>query len=158
VLAAFMGGLALGAHITGRFADRLRRPLVAYGALELIVGLACAISPHLIDRLTAAYVELARAAPSSLALLTAARAGLTALLVIVPTMAMGGTLPVLSRAIAFGESDERATRLGALYAINTLGGAIGALGSAYLVLPAAGIRATMLGAAFANAAIGTTAI
>src|SRR6185503_6936457 len=45
VLAAFMGGLALGAHLGGRFAARARRPLAVYGALEIAVGAACAVSP-----------------------------------------------------------------------------------------------------------------
>src|SRR4051812_1556490 len=40
--AAYMGGLALGCHLGGRISDRLKRPLAAYGGLELglaIVGI-----------------------------------------------------------------------------------------------------------------------
>src|SRR5262245_20755311 len=100
VLAAFMGGLALGAHFGGRNASRAARPLLAYGVLEVVVGLVCIISPYALSLLTSAYVSLARAAPGSLALLTAARAALTALVVVVPTVAMGATLPLLSRVAA----------------------------------------------------------
>ena len=42
VLAAFMGGLALGAHFGGKNAARAARPLMVYGALEVVVGLVCA--------------------------------------------------------------------------------------------------------------------
>ncbi|MDI1429881.1 fused MFS/spermidine synthase [Polyangium sorediatum] len=158
VLAAFMGGMALGAHLGGKRAARIARPLVAYGALEIIVGLVVAASPAALEALTAAYVHVAQKAPGSLAILTAARGALTALVVIVPTVAMGATLPILARVVA-GEVGERSRRrLSLLYAINTAGGAIGALTSAYLVLPALGVRGTIWAAALANVTIGVTAI
>ncbi|WP_437964902.1 fused MFS/spermidine synthase [Sorangium sp. So ce260] len=169
VLAAFMGGLALGAHLGGRHAAAARRPLVVYGVLEAIVGAICAVSPFLFEALTSAYVAVARAAPDSLALLTAARAALTALVVVVPTVAMGATLPVLSRILRAGASaapdggappseDEAARRLASLYAINTAGGAAGALSGAYVVLPHLGIRGALWSAAIANLVLGAVAI
>ena len=92
VLSAFMGGLALGAHFGGKNASRVRRPLMAYGALEMVVGAVCFASPRALSFLTEVYVALARAAPGSLWALTLARAGLTGLCVVVPTVAMGATL------------------------------------------------------------------
>ncbi|WP_437606035.1 fused MFS/spermidine synthase [Sorangium sp. So ce834] len=166
VLAAFMGGLALGAHLGGRHAAAARRPLVVYGALEAIVGAICAVSPFLFEALTSAYVAVARAAPDSLALLTAARAALTALVVVVPTVAMGATLPVLSRILRAGAAPDgappaehdAARRLASLYAINTAGGAAGALSGAYVVLPHLGIRGALWSAAIANLTLGAVAI
>jgi spermidine synthase len=152
VLSAFMGGLALGAHFGGRHAARVRRPLMAYGALEMIVGAVCAASPAALSLVTQAYVALARSAPASLWALSLARAGLTGLVVVVPTVAMGATLPLLSRVIA-GEKKG----LAGLYAINTAGGAFGALAGAYAILPALGIRGTMSAAALANVTIGLIA-
>lgn len=159
VLSAFMAGMALGAHFGGRRASRVARPLMAYGALEMVVGLVCAASPAALALLTQAYVGVARAAPGSLALVTVARAALTGLVVVVPTVAMGATLPLLSRVVA-GEAAGgagSARRLAGLYAINTAGGAAGALASAYGILPALGIRGTMQAAAIANVAIGAIA-
>ncbi|WP_437275607.1 fused MFS/spermidine synthase [Sorangium sp. So ce375] len=162
VLAAFMGGLALGAHLGGRHAASARRPLVVYGALEAIVGAICAVSPFLFEALTSAYVAVARAAPDSLALLTAARAALTALVVVVPTVAMGATFPVLSRILRAGAAPpaehDAARRLASLYAINTAGGAAGALSGAYVVLPHLGIRGALWSAAIANLVLGVIAI
>ncbi|WP_437980558.1 fused MFS/spermidine synthase [Sorangium sp. So ce117] len=167
VLAAFMGGLALGAHLGGRHAASARRPLVVYGALEVIVGAICAVSPFLFEALTSAYVAVARGAPDSLALLTAARAALTALVVVVPTVAMGATLPVLSRILRAGAAPDggappaehdAARRLASLYAINTAGGAAGALSGAYVVLPHLGIRGALWSAAIANLVLGVVAI
>ena len=151
VLSAFMAGLALGAHFGGRNAGRVRRPLMAYGALEMVVGVMCVASPAALASLTDLYVALARSAPGSMWALTLARAGLTAMVVVVPTMAMGATLPLLSRVIA----GERG--LAGLYALNTAGGAFGALAGAYAILPALGIRGTMTAAALANVTIGAIA-
>lgn len=156
VLASFMAGLALGAHFGGRRAERVRRPLMAYGVLEVLVGLICAATPHAFEGLTQGYVALAHAAPSSLWAITALRAGVTALVVIVPTVAMGATLPLLSRVIASDRLGER--HLSMLYAVNTAGGALGALASAYAVLPWLGIEGTMHTAALANLVIGAIAI
>ena len=156
VLAAFMAGMAAGAHFGGRRAAKVRRPLVAYGALEIGVGVICAITPATFGLLTNAYVAAARAAPGSLAVITIVRAGLAGLVVFLPTIAMGATLPVLSRQIAGAEGGER--RLPVLYALNTAGGAIGSILGAYFLLPTLGIRGTIFAAAIANAIIGAVAI
>lgn len=156
VLAAFMAGLAAGAHFGGRRAARIARPLTGYGVLEIGVGVVCAITPVTFGLLTDAYVAAARAAPGSLAVLTIVRAGLAGLVVFLPTIAMGATLPILSRQIAGAEGGER--RLPVLYALNTAGGAVGSLVSAYFLLPLLGIRGTIFAAALANVVIGLTAV
>ena len=38
VLVIFVGGLALGAWLAGRYTDRLREPLIAYAAAEVLIG------------------------------------------------------------------------------------------------------------------------
>ena len=51
VLAVFMGGLALGNRIFGGWADGLRQPVKAYGALEILIGIYAFLFPTL-ERLT----------------------------------------------------------------------------------------------------------
>ena len=156
VLAAFMAGLALGAYFGGKTAGRFSRPLAAYGVAEIVVGAICAVSPAALDRLTIAYISLAQSAPGSLAAITALRAGLTSLVVVVPTVAMGATLPLLARVVASDALGDK--KLPALYAINTAGGALGSVASAYAILPLLGVRGTMQAAALANVGIGIVAI
>ncbi|HEY6077470.1 MAG TPA: spermidine synthase [Polyangiaceae bacterium] len=166
VLSAFMTGLALGAYLGGRFAHRVRRPLVAYGVLELVVAAAVAVSPYAFEALAPLYTAVARSASghgASLAVLSAARWLGALLIVIVPTTAMGATLPLLSRLLptstSSGEGAQlRERRLGALYASNTAGGALGALLAAYAILPALGMTATVLASALGSALIGALAI
>ncbi|MCA9594266.1 MAG: fused MFS/spermidine synthase [Myxococcales bacterium] len=164
VLAAFMTGLALGAHLGGRWSRKVTRPLFAYGILELVVALTVALGPTAFAALTPLYVSLARSAPGSLALLSVLRWALAMLVVIVPTTAMGATLPLLSRALGDGaaasraEREERERRLGALYTANTVGGALGALGAAYVILPLLGLDHTLIASAVGSASIGVAAL
>jgi spermidine synthase len=163
VLAAFMGGLALGSYLGGRYGQRVRRPLFVYGVAELLVGAVCALTPNLFDAIGTGYVAAVSALPSSLWAVSALRLLLTALVVVVPTVAMGVTLPMLARVVAGhteegNERDAARRRLAWLYGINTAGGAIGALAAGYLVLPELGVRGTMRGAALVNAAIALVAM
>src|SRR5688572_20159046 len=157
VLAAFMTGIALGAHFGGRLSAKIRRPLFAYGVLEIAVALAVAVTPVAFSGLSELYAGLALKAHDSLALLTVLRWLVALAIVVLPTAAMGATLPVLTRALAESE-DERERRLGALYAANTAGGALGALLGAYFFLPTLGLLGTLLGAATVSALVGVAAM
>ncbi len=163
VLSAFMTGLALGAFLGGRYCQRVKRPLLAYGVLELVVAATVALSPWAFHALQPLYASIARSFPDSLVALSAARWLGALFIVIVPTTAMGATLPLLSRLLPAAQHDAhslslRERRLGALYASNTAGGALGALAAAYVVLPALGMDATVLASALGSAAIGALAI
>jgi spermidine synthase len=163
VLSAFMTGLALGAFLGGRYCQRVKRPLLAYGVLEVVVAVTVALSPFAFHALQPLYAAIARSFPGSLVTLSAARWLLALLIVIVPTTAMGATLPLLSRLLPASQGDPqsvqlRERRLGALYASNTAGGALGALLAAYAILPALGMDATVLASALGSACIGGLAI
>lgn len=45
VWATFMAGLAVGGYAAGRFADRVRRPLVWLGACEVLIGATALATP-----------------------------------------------------------------------------------------------------------------
>jgi len=159
VLAAFMTGLALGAHFGGKVSLRVARPVVVYGWLELVVAVAVAIAPREFEALAEVYASLARRAPESLAALSALRWCVALVIVVVPTTAMGATLPILTRALRDGEGAlSRERQLGALYAANTCGGAGGALLAAYLALPLLGLHGTVWAAAGLSALVGVAAL
>jgi spermidine synthase len=162
VLSAFMAGLALGAFLGGKYSRTVKRPLVAYGVLELVVASTVALSPAAFQALAPLYAAIARSAPGSLVILSAARWLGALLIVVVPTTAMGATLPLLSRLLPSSnhaaDAEQRERRLGALYASNTAGGALGALLAAYAILPALGMSNTVLASALGSAAIGALAI
>ena len=155
VLVAFMAGLALGAALAARADRRVARPLLVYGALELAVGAACAAAPWLFAAVARAYVALAAgtASPAALELMRGALAGAVVLL---PTLAMGATLPLVARVAGAAEGGDR--RVAVLYGANTAGGALGSLLGVYAVVPALGLAGSLRAGACASAAIGVAAM
>jgi predicted membrane-bound spermidine synthase len=141
-ISAFFAGLALGGLLFGRWADRLQRPVRLYVCLELAVavlgigatlGLAHAAGPF--ARLEDSAGLFAWALPFALV-------GLPALL-------MGGTLPVLVRALA-PATGQLAEAGGRLYAANTAGAIAGTLLAAFVLLPRLGVTGSACAAASLN--------
>jgi len=159
VLAAFMAGLALGNAIAARRGDALRRPLRVFALLELgvaITGFALVVRlPHLGPLLAEVLGPLAPH-PS---VLGAARFAAAFALLIVPTTAMGLTLPILVRALATS-TETFGPALGRLYGWNTLGAVAGVALAEGWAIGALGIRGTALAAAGTNlvAAAGALAL
>src|SRR5437660_6010150 len=56
VLAAFMGGLALGSAIAARFAARIARPVRAYALIEITIGFYALAVPLLFRLIDNVYV------------------------------------------------------------------------------------------------------
>jgi spermidine synthase len=73
VLAVFMAGLMIGSLVAGRLAARVRRPLMAFGVAELLIGLLALGTPAGLAASGAVYDALYRVAPDEPLLLTAAR-------------------------------------------------------------------------------------
>jgi len=158
VLAAFMLGLAIGSVTLGRWADRRRGlALRAYGFLEVGIGVyACGI-PLGLRAIESTYVGLAPALESAPMVFFVAQFLLAGLLLMIPCILMGGTLPVLARWMV-GRDDEIGARVGALYAANTLGACLGTAVATYVLLPREGVRTSELIAAALNLAAGFAAL
>ncbi len=157
VWASFMAGLAIGSYIGGRLGDRVRRPLVWFGAIELLIGLTALTTPALLDQLQRLYVALQPSLPRSLAAVTTARAAIAFAVLIVPTVLMGATLPLVLRS-ALGQSDQIGTKAGLLYGTNTAGAILGTLAAGLLFIPGVGIWRTFLIAASLNVTTGVIAV
>jgi len=157
VLAAFMGGLALGSALLGGWADRTRRPLVLYGVLELLIGVSALLIPFAFNGVNAVYVALARTLPEHTWAFVALRYLLCFAAVLVPTALMGGSLPAITRAWV-RKSEQIGTGVGALYGANTLGGVLGVLGTGFLLLRVVGAAATTHLAVSINLLVGFVAL
>ncbi len=136
VLATFMGGLALGAYVFGRTADRVKNPLAMYGLLELGVGLYALLFPSVLRVLSAVYLAVAVKVPDGGRVVP--KLALAALSLVVPTMLMGGTLPALVRHFSATLAHVR-RELARLYAINSLGAALGVFLAGVSLVPALGL-------------------
>jgi spermidine synthase len=157
VLAAFMGGLALGGLLAARLVRGQGSALRRYALLELCVGLLGLVAVHALPRLGSALVPLGAQLESGSAGMLALRIGATLALLGIPATAMGATLPVLLAAVAPG-SARFGRALGALYAANTLGAVSGVMMAELHFVPHYGVRASALVACFACIGIAITAL
>jgi len=153
VLAAYMGGLALGAWLVERYLDRVRQPVFVYGALEFGVGLSALSVPVLLvgaERLLLAVLGGQPAPPESTGgLQTVFYLVMAFVVLVIPTACMGATLPLLARH-AVRTRDQIGRRIGMLYAANTFGAVAGAVVTAFLLLPNAGLHQTVVVGAIVN--------
>jgi spermidine synthase len=157
VLTAYMLGLATGAHIAGRSAHRLRRPLLAFGVLEAGIGLYAVLIPLMFLAARLIYRLLYQHVSDEPVFLTVVRFVLGLLILIVPTSLMGATLPVLARGFLRSHSGF-GKRFGLLYGMNTLGAATGLMLCGFVLIPSFGIAITNYIAVGINATVGVTAI
>ena len=142
VLSAFMGGLALGSIVLGRFIDNTKRcPLKIYAVLELGIALFAFIFPYLLASLNPLYQWIYQTNSEHTVLITFSKFIISFFLLLIPTFLMGGTLPILSKYV-ISSFQHLGKRTGTLYAVNTLGAVIGSLLTGYLLIGLIGIRAT----------------
>jgi spermidine synthase len=110
--------------------------------LELLVAAYCLFTPQFFAGLTQVYVFLHHRLALGPVALNGVRFGLAAMVIIVPTVLMGGTLPVLARLVASLCRDFEPV-VDRLYAWNVFGAATGTLISTYLLMPELGVRGTL---------------
>jgi spermidine synthase len=141
VVAAFLGGLALGASAGGIVASRItaRQAVVGYAGLEVAIAVIALLLPFEVRGLTPllawAYNEPAPLLFPSIRLLVCV------LLVLLPATALGATFPLAIRWFAT-DSDNRARSSGALYALNSAGAALGAFAAGFVLIPWIGVSGT----------------
>ena len=148
-VAAFFGGLALGGWWAGPLADRQRRPLRLYAAVEAGIAVLAVLATLALAHIAAPFVWLdAHAGPLGWLLPMA--------LVMLPALWMGATLPVLVRAVAPVEG-RMGRAGGGLYAANTAGAIAGALLASFLLIPTLGVRGAALAAGGLNLLVAAAA-
>ena len=157
VLAAFMGGLALGNKFFGRWADRALRPVRAYGVLEIAIGLYAFLFPLLDRAADHLFVAVGTGLVEHAGMLLALKAVLAAALLLGPTILMGGTLPLMAAWLQ--KSTEDAGRRSArFYSVNSLGAVCGSALAGFYLVQHFGMIATLYITATVNIVIGLAAM
>ncbi len=154
VLCVFMTGLAIGCFVAGKFARRVRNPLLAYGLLELVVGVCGLLSLWLFDSHPASLVSLYDSATTQLFGLSDVdsfepfnslfwcRALYASVLLLVPTAAMGATFPILSNFLEQTTRDKQ--NQGTAYLANLGGAALGTVCAGFFLMPNFGLSITVI--------------
>ena len=157
VLASFMGGLALGSAIAGRRAARLKRPLRAYGLIEIAIAVYAMLVPWLFRLVDNVYVFVWQQLHPNFYLFNLCRFFLSGVTLLVPTTLMGATLPILA-AVLMRTPAFKATSVTRLYAYNLCGAILGTVAAGFLLLPSLGLHKTIYVAALSNVVIGLVAV
>lgn len=142
VLMLFMGGMAVGAWWASRRSTALRAPLLAYAVVELVIGLLGLVFDGAFRGATGlAYEYLLPGLQGQGA--TALRWGVATVLVLPQCILLGATFPLMSAGYMRTQPQAQGQVLAGLYFSNSIGAAIGALASTYLLLPALGLPGTV---------------
>ena len=157
VWATFMAGLAIGSAAAGVLADRVRRPLKWFGAAEILVGATALATPAMLSALQHVYMRLYPSLPQSLAAMTLARFAVAFAALIVPTVLMGATLPLVVKSSQF-RGGTLGRHIGVLYATNAAGAIFGTMAAGLYLIPVRGIHATFLLTAGVNLVVGAASL
>lgn len=156
-LSVFFLGLSLGSEFFGRRAARATRPLRTYAALEIGVAAAALAYFVLFDVYVAVYAGLFQTLRGWPGGALALKLVLSIGLLLPASFLMGGTLPLFAEHVARRGGD--AGRIGSfLYAVNTAGGALGALLAGFWLPPLLGYDASYGAAIAVNLAVALVAL
>ena len=157
VLSSFMAGLFLGSVVVGRWADRWKNPLRAYGLFEILIA-AFALVLHPASRgLISLQSHLYPSLESNPLALGVVRFATSFGILLFPAFLMGGTFPLLSK-FYLRDSSSVGKGIGRLYSVNTGGAVLGTVLAGFFLIRLLGTRATNLAAIALNAAVGIAAV
>jgi predicted membrane-bound spermidine synthase len=147
IVSIFMLGLGLGAMVGGWLADKFpRHRILMFSLIEFTIGIFGLFSLDIID-VTGSFF-----AANSLPYIVT----LTFVLFLIPTCAMGATLPVLVTEL-IDRTQSVGFSTGTLYFVNTLGAAAGAFAAGFILLPRAGLDGVVATASVLNFSVSAIA-
>lgn len=154
-LAIFFTGLGIGGALSGRLISSSKNFFKTYALLEVAIGISSAMALFILLNLN----SIASWLQPNLQIDALIRYGIVTLTLIVPTIAMGATLPAL---IAFFIAQPQFKNINTsvvsfLYGLNTLGGAVGAILGSYLIIPRGGLLVGTLIVCLINVLLGVLA-
>jgi spermidine synthase len=157
VLAVFMAGLAAGSAYIARWSEQRAESFALYAWIEFFVAATGALSLAGLTGVRWLYLAAYPGVSGFEPLLLALRFFGASVVLFIPTFLMGGTLPILVRAVT-RNSGELGIRVSQLYWVNTLGAVAGTLLSGFVLLPALGLRLTVSSAVALNILAGLIAL
>ncbi len=143
VLSLFMGGMSIGALIAARKLTGIRRPVRVYAFIEGLIGLYALAFPFLAELVMRVSYDTIFPAVGGGAGVAAVKWGFAGLLVLVPCILLGMTFPLMSAGIIRENREQTGSILSFLYFTNSLGAAIGALLSGFVLVAYAGLPGTL---------------
>ncbi len=157
VLAVFMGGLALGNKLFGKRSDLLQHPVAVYGGIEIAIGVYALLFNLLHGMADGLFIKLGSPMLEHSGRLLMLKGAIAIALLSIPTVIMGGTLPLVAAWLQRRSSDAGKGSAG-FYAINTFGAVVGAGFAGFFLVRRFGLPATLQIAGVVNILIGVFAM
>jgi spermidine synthase len=139
MLSAFILGLGLGSLVAARFVDRLRRPVQVLALVQAGIGVACLAVVPLFHALPLHLAGWIVDASTSFMRLQLTEFGVLVSIMLVPTLLMGATFPLVTRAVLV-EGAGAARAVGAVYSANTVGTILGSFACGFILIPSIGTQ------------------
>ncbi len=157
VLAAFFGGLAVGSLWGAKLAAKRSAALWRYGIAEIVIAAGALLVDVWILWFRNLYPEIYGLALGSDWILTALKLLLAFVAMGIPCIAMGTTLPLITRVLVGGR-EHLGRRVGTAYALNTIGAMTGVMLAGFVLPPAIGTRNSIYLAVAVNVVVGVAAM
>ena len=141
VVTSFMAGLAAGSYLAARLTPE-QTPVRTYALLEAGIAGYILMFPALVDAAQPLLGQAYLTYGDHYQMLMLVRFAISGILLMIPTVLMGATLPVLTHALSSSAS-QTGSVAGRLYAINSLGAVFGAVLASFFILPNLGISTTL---------------
>lgn len=153
MLTTFLFGIALGSIIYGYTSKKFSFGLVAFGWLEVMIGISCLLSIFLLGKIPLFFIALFPYVKSSYNLIITADFILCFLAMLLPTVIMGFVFPLAGK-IYTSSFHDLGKRLGEIYAINTIGCILGAFATGFILIPVIGVQNSLRAAVMINVLCG----
>ncbi len=157
VLAIFMGGMAVGSWLCGRWSARWPNLLRGYALAEAVIGLIALAFHSVFERSVSLAYSTLMPALGSVEAVMAFKWGLAALLILPQSILLGMTFPLMAGGMIRRAPDQPGTALATLYFCNSVGGALGVLASGFLLIRFVGLPGTGAVAGAINLALAAVA-
>ena len=157
VTAVFFGGLAIGSRLFGEISNISKNPVRIYALLEILIGFYALAFPRLLATLEKIYDPIYLQVYDNFVFLVLIRMFITLAVLSLPTLLMGGTLPILAKHFV-RKLETAGGQTGWIYGLNAIGAALGSFLTGYVFFRTIGVCNTNILAGAINLLTGLTAL
>jgi len=151
MLSAFLCGIALGSFLLARFIDARKDLLTILGAVQIGIALLAVLLIPVFGKLYSIGVTFTKPGWWTFII---SRFALSFLVMLIPTILMGATFPLVSKIYARSLYDRLGRSIGNVYSVNTLGSILGSFLAGFILIPHIGIQRSIMIMAFLNVTAG----
>ena len=153
VLAVFLAGLAIGSALAARASASLRRPLLVYAIAEAVIALAAVWFHDIFVAAESWATDFVLPRTGTAVGAELFRWSLAALLILPQSILLGATFPLMSAGLARMNLEKSGLIVSYLYFTNSFGASLGALCSAFVLIPSYGLPGASLTAGALSALV-----